>query len=99
MYNYSRLECHTYCVYICVILPIMNNVTKHTRVKKIDGVDEARRQIFCPTCSALHGVPCNVRIARMILIKPNGSYAIEQETPEKKERKNTHVYMDRNSDW
>ena len=52
MYNYSRLECHTYCVYICVILPIMNNVTKHTRVKKIDGVDEARRQIFCPTCSA-----------------------------------------------
>ena len=52
MYNYSRLECHTYGLYIYVSLPIMNNVTKHTRVRKIDGVDEARRQIFCPTCSA-----------------------------------------------
>jgi len=30
----------------------MKRVTKNTRVRKIEGADEARRQIFCPTCSA-----------------------------------------------
>tara|TARA_R100000152_G_C6683020_1_gene116433 strand:+ start:431 stop:538 length:108 start_codon:yes stop_codon:yes gene_type:complete len=35
-----------------------------------------------------------------MLTKPIGSYAIEQETPEKeKERKNPDVYIYRNSDW